>query len=128
MIAKPSFWREWKRCTKKSAPALKVGDTVYVSGQISRDAAMRLVEGREAQIVQAFENLALALAAAGASLADVVDLTTFHTDMREPLPVPNYTKLCRRAQPLEVQLPIVRDPVPNITSPPTPTVRRSRSS
>jgi enamine deaminase RidA (YjgF/YER057c/UK114 family) len=65
------------------APALKVGDTIYVSGQIGRDAAMQLVEGREAQIVQAFENLKLVLAAAGASLSDVVDLTTFHTDMRD---------------------------------------------
>ena len=65
------------------APALKVGNTVYVSGQIGRNAAMELVEGREAQIVQAFENLKLVLAAAGASMSDVVDLTTFHTDMRD---------------------------------------------
>ncbi len=65
------------------APALKVGSTLYVSGQIGRNAAMELVEGREAQIVQAFENLKLLLAAAGASMSDVVDLTTFHTDMRD---------------------------------------------
>jgi enamine deaminase RidA (YjgF/YER057c/UK114 family) len=65
------------------APALKVGNTVYVSGQIGRNAAMELVEGREAQIAQAFENLKLVLAAAGASMSDVVDLTTFHTDMRD---------------------------------------------
>jgi enamine deaminase RidA (YjgF/YER057c/UK114 family) len=44
---------------------------------------MELVEGREAQIAQAFENLKLVLAAAGASMSDVVDLTTFHTDMRD---------------------------------------------
>ncbi|HDR9318478.1 TPA: RidA family protein [Burkholderia vietnamiensis] len=65
------------------APAIKVGDTVYVSGQIGRDAAMQLVEGREAQIVQAFENLKRVLEAGGATLADVVDLTTSHTDMRD---------------------------------------------
>ncbi|MFL9910849.1 RidA family protein [Paraburkholderia sp. RL17-337-BIB-A] len=65
------------------APAVKVGNTIYVSGQIGRDMAMQLVEGREAQIVQAFENLARALSAAGASLGDVVDLTTYHTDMRD---------------------------------------------
>ncbi|MDN7425000.1 RidA family protein [Burkholderia sp. AU45388] len=65
------------------APAIKVGDTVYVSGQIGRDTAMQLVEDREAQIVQAFENLRRVLDAAGASFADVVDLTTFHTDMRD---------------------------------------------
>ena len=65
------------------APAVKVGNTVYVSGQIGRDSTMRLVEDREAQMVQAFDNLQLVLKAAGATLADVVDLTTFHTDMRD---------------------------------------------
>lgn len=65
------------------APALKVGNTVYVSGQIGRDLSMQSVEGREAQMVQAFDNLRLVLEAAGASLADVVDLTSFHTDMRD---------------------------------------------
>ena len=65
------------------APAVRVGRTVYVSGQIGRDDQMRIVQGSEPQIVQAFENLRRVLEAAGASLADVVDLTTFHTDMRE---------------------------------------------
>ncbi|SAL29454.1 endoribonuclease L-PSP [Caballeronia terrestris] len=65
------------------APAVKAGNTIYVSGQIGRDLSMQLVEAREAQIVQAFENLKLVLEAAGATLSDVVDLTTFHTDMRD---------------------------------------------
>ncbi|MDP9646552.1 RidA family protein [Paraburkholderia caledonica] len=65
------------------APAVKVGNTMYVSGQVGRDEKMQLVEGREAQTVQAFENLKKVLEAAGASLSDVVDLTTFHTDMRD---------------------------------------------
>jgi hypothetical protein len=38
---------------------------------------------REAQIVQAFENLKRMLETAGASMEDIVDLTTFHTDMRD---------------------------------------------
>lgn len=65
------------------APGLQVGNTIYVSGQIGRDLSMQLVEEREAQIVQAFENLKLILETAGASMADIVDLTTFHTDMRD---------------------------------------------
>lgn len=65
------------------APAVRAGDTVYVSGQIGRDDDMRLVEGSEAQIVQAFENLKKVLAAAGCGMDDIVDLTSFHTDMRE---------------------------------------------
>src|SRR5574337_624745 len=65
------------------APAVRVGDTVYVSGQIGRDENMQLVEPPEAQIVQAFENLKKVMEAAGGSMADIVDLTSFHTDMRQ---------------------------------------------
>lgn len=65
------------------APAVKVGNTIYVSGQIGRDLSMQLIEEREAQMVQAFDNLRLVLETAGATLAQVVDLTTFHTDMRD---------------------------------------------
>lgn len=65
------------------APAVLVGNTIYVSGQIGRDENMQLVEGREAQIVQAFENLKKVLEAGGATLNDIVDLTSFHDDMRD---------------------------------------------
>ena len=65
------------------APAVRVGKTIYVSGQIGRDENMKLVEGREAQIVQAFENLKKVLAAGGATMDDIVDLTSFHDDMRD---------------------------------------------
>ena len=62
------------------APAVRGGDTLYISGQIGRDAQMRLVEGREAQFVQVFENLKTVLHAAGADFDDIVDVTSFHTD------------------------------------------------
>lgn len=65
------------------APAVRVGNTIYVSGQIGRDENMQLVEGREAQIVQAFENLKNVLEAGGATMNDIVDLTSFHDDMRD---------------------------------------------
>ena len=65
------------------APAVRVGNTIYVSGQIGRDENMRLVEGREAQIVQAFENLKKVLEAGGVTMNDIVDLTSFHDDMRD---------------------------------------------
>ena len=62
--------------------AVKVGDTVYLSGQIGLDpAAMTLVEGIDAQIVQVFENLKAVAEAAGGSLADVVKLNVFLTDL-----------------------------------------------
>src|SRR5262249_45931316 len=65
------------------APAVRVGNTVYISGQIGRDASMQIVPGSEAQIAQAFENLKKVVEAAGGALADIVDLTSYHTDMRE---------------------------------------------
>ncbi|MRT27847.1 MULTISPECIES: RidA family protein [Herbaspirillum] len=65
------------------APGVLVGDVLYVSGQIGRGPDMQLVEPREAQIVQAFENLKRVLEKAGGTLEDIVDLSTFHTDMRD---------------------------------------------
>jgi enamine deaminase RidA (YjgF/YER057c/UK114 family) len=64
------------------APATRVGDTIWVSGQVGIDAAMRPGVGMEAQARLAFEGLRTVLEAAGARLADVVELTTFHTDLR----------------------------------------------
>lgn len=65
------------------APGVLVGDVLYVSGQIGRGPDMQLVEPREAQIVQAFENLKRVVETAGGTLDDIVDLSTFHTDMRD---------------------------------------------
>lgn len=64
------------------AQATRVGNMVWVSGQVGIDAAMKPGEDMAAQARLAFEGLRSVLEAAGASLADVVDLTTFHTDLR----------------------------------------------
>lgn len=72
------------------APAVRVGDTLYISGQIGRDENMQLVEAKEAQFVQVFENMKKVLDAAGARFEDIVDVTSFHTDMRD---LPLYMKV-----------------------------------
>ena len=60
--------------------AVRVGDTVYMSGQIGLDpASMQMVDGIDAQIVRVFENLKAVAEAAGGSLADVVKLNVFLT-------------------------------------------------
>lgn len=62
--------------------AVKVGSTVYLSGQIALDpVTMTLKDGIEAQIVQVFENLQAVCEAGGGSLADLAKLNIFLTDL-----------------------------------------------
>ncbi len=63
--------------------AVKVGNTVYLSGQIPLDpASMTLVDATiEDQIHQVFKNLAAVCEAAGGSLADIVKLNAYLTDL-----------------------------------------------
>ncbi|MFN6961005.1 MAG: RidA family protein [Rhodocyclaceae bacterium] len=62
--------------------AVKIGDTVYLSGQIGLDpATMQLVEGIDAQIVRVFENLQAVAEAAGATLDAAVKVNIYLTDL-----------------------------------------------
>ncbi len=63
--------------------AVKVGTTVYLSGQIPLiPESMEMVEGdMEAQIVRVFENLTAVAKAAGGDLKDIVKLNIFLTDL-----------------------------------------------
>ena len=75
----------------KSAPqaigtysqAVKVGDTVYLSGQIPLVPETGALEAGDmrAQIRRVFENLSAVATAAGGSLQDVVKLNVFLTDL-----------------------------------------------
>jgi reactive intermediate/imine deaminase len=61
------------------------GRTIYIAGQVAFDKSGNVV-GKgdfEAQTVQVFENLKLALAAAGATFDNVVKVTTYVTDMSQ---------------------------------------------
>ncbi|NOS75205.1 MAG: RidA family protein [Methyloglobulus sp.] len=63
--------------------AVKVGNTIYLSGQIPLvPATMQLVEGDiSAQITQVFNNLKAVAEAAGGGLSDIVKLNVFLTDL-----------------------------------------------
>lgn len=62
--------------------AVRVGDTVYLSGQIGLDPkTMQLVEGIEPQVRRVFDNLSAVAVASGGSLADIVKLNIFLTDL-----------------------------------------------
>ena len=61
--------------------AVRVGDTIYVSGTTGYDYATGTLPGDAAdQTRQIFRNIEAALAEAGASLADLVQLVTYFTD------------------------------------------------
>jgi enamine deaminase RidA (YjgF/YER057c/UK114 family) len=64
--------------------AIVVGDTVYVSGVVAgrEDGDANL----EAAYIRAFDRLTAILKKAGASWDDVVDITTFHTDLKTQMP------------------------------------------
>ena len=61
------------------ATAVIAGDTIYLSGVVAGPAEgeIDLAPGYE----RAFAHIAATLARAGASWDDVVDITTFHTDL-----------------------------------------------
>ena len=68
------------------APAVKIGNTIYASGVVSGLPGEGTYEERYARgFKSALEWLEKVLNEAGASLDDIVDITTFHTDLQRQL-------------------------------------------
>lgn len=65
-------------------PGIRIGNTLYVSGQVGRDENLQIVEGVEAQFVQAFENVKKVLLTAEATFDDVVEMITYHVTEPQP--------------------------------------------
>jgi 2-iminobutanoate/2-iminopropanoate deaminase len=65
------------------AQAVKVGDTIYVSGQVSHDDKGNIVGhgDMEVQMRQAYANIQNVLAQYGVTMENMVDETLFVTDM-----------------------------------------------
>ena len=65
------------------SPAVKVGNTLYISGQIAYDRNDQIVGKGDmaAQTTQVFENMKALLEAAGMSFKDVVKITAYLTDL-----------------------------------------------
>lgn len=62
--------------------AVRVDNTVYLSGQIGLDPqSMQLVDGIEQQVHRVFKNLVAVAEASGGSLQNVVKLNVFLTDL-----------------------------------------------
>ena len=74
----------WPRAKKSGfAMATQVGETIYVAGQVAQDPDGKLVGQGDmtAQARQVFANIRDILAVAGATMHDVVKITTYVTDM-----------------------------------------------
>ena len=69
----------------QSSPAVSVpgAGLIFVSGQVGGDEAGQAIADPEAQFVAAIENLRETLEAAGGTLADVVEMTTYFTSMAD---------------------------------------------
>jgi reactive intermediate/imine deaminase len=65
--------------------AVRVGDTVYISGQIPlHPETQQMIEASfRQQLFQVFDNLQAVCTAAGGSLNDIVKLTVYLTDLNE---------------------------------------------
>ena len=60
--------------------AIRSGDLLFVSGQVGSRPDGSPEPDFERQVSLAFDNLVGVLEAAGSTLQDVIDVTTFHTD------------------------------------------------
>jgi enamine deaminase RidA (YjgF/YER057c/UK114 family) len=63
--------------------AVKVNNMIWVSGQVGINEQFETGKGIEEQTRMAFLNLKHVLEEAGASLADIVELVTYHINMNE---------------------------------------------
>jgi 2-iminobutanoate/2-iminopropanoate deaminase len=65
-------------------PAVRAGDYIFVSGQVAKDAEGNMISGTiEAETAGTIESIKRILAEEGATLADVVRVTTYLEDARD---------------------------------------------
>jgi len=73
--------------------AIRSGDLLFVSGQVGSREDGSAEPDFAHQVNLAFENLQAVLKAAGCSLDDVVDVTSFHTDPEKQFATVNEVRL-----------------------------------
>ncbi len=65
------------------SPGLVCNGFLFMAGQLGRDAAMQVIADPEAQFARAWENVGRVLHAAGLTVADIVDITSFHVGLQQ---------------------------------------------
>ncbi|HJN59967.1 MAG TPA: Rid family hydrolase, partial [Alphaproteobacteria bacterium] len=73
----------WSRKLPASA-AVRAGDLLFISGQVSADANLKPshLGDVKAQACNAFAKIKALVTEAGGSMADIVDIMSFHQDVR----------------------------------------------
>jgi len=69
------------------APAVKVGDTVYVVGQVGRTKDLEVIEDPMEQFRAMWDNLRVVLEAAQCTFDDIVEMTSYHVEMSKHMDV-----------------------------------------
>ncbi len=70
--------------------AIRVDNMIWVSGQVGMDKHFKMGNGIEEQAKMAFHNLKQVIEEAGGSLADIVELVTYHISMKD---MPQFAKI-----------------------------------
>ena len=79
--------------------AIRSGDLLFVSGQVGSREDGSAEPDFARQVNLAFENLQAVLKAAGCTLDDVVDVTSFHTDPENQFAIVNEVRLHHFGEP-----------------------------
>ncbi|MCW2254816.1 enamine deaminase RidA (YjgF/YER057c/UK114 family) [Providencia alcalifaciens] len=69
------------------APAVVVGNTVYCAGQVGRTEDLQVIADPKAQFISCWENLRIVLEEAGCSFENIVEMTTYHVDMKKHMDI-----------------------------------------
>lgn len=69
------------------APAVKVGHTIYVVGQVGRNKELEVISNPAEQFAAMWENLRIVLNAAKCTFDDVVEMTSYHVEMSKHMDV-----------------------------------------
>src|SRR5262245_126692 len=67
------------------SPGIRIGGYIHIAGQVGRDADLNILADPEQQITQAWRNLGIVLEAAGAGYGDLVEIVSYHVDLKGQL-------------------------------------------
>ena len=69
------------------APAVRVDDTLYLSGLMGTEADASVSEDPATQFQRVFTRMEEVLAEAGCALGDIVEMTSYHLNLAETFPM-----------------------------------------